>query len=116
VRILVGLGVVAAAAAAVVVAGAVAHGLFSGLRPHLHLGTTQAKFGSTYTIDGRTPHLEDGPVVVEGRWDGGPWKQLSAGSAVKGAYAVRFPIRRHGRLELRVSYPGGEADGTVVVP
>jgi hypothetical protein len=87
-----------------------------GLRKHTHLATTTAKYGSKFTLSGTTPHREEGGVVVEGSWNGGPWSRLGVASTVDGTFSVTFPIRRHGTLELRTTYPGGIADGTVNVP
>jgi hypothetical protein len=120
-----GVALVAAATAAVFALGRgpameplvrLLHSRLPGLERHTHLDTSIAEFGSTFTIDGTTPHHLDGAVHVEGRWNGGAWKPLSNGATRRGAYTLRFPIRKHGTLELRVSYPGGDADGTVIVP
>jgi len=120
-----GLALAVALVAGVVVAGHLPRGHplvpaldfgLPGLRAHLHLETASADFGSIYTIDGTTPHHDDGAVRVEGRWNGGPWLELVNGRTHDGSYLLQFPIEKHGNLSLRVHYPGGEADGTVLVP
>jgi hypothetical protein len=111
--LLVATAVSAAVYAAVVFAPRVQ---LPGVRKHTHLVTTTAKYGSRYTLSGTTPHGENGGVLVEGRWNGGPWLRLGSVSTTDGEFSVTFPIRRHGTLELRTTYPGGVADGTVIVP
>jgi hypothetical protein len=81
-----------------------------------HMATTSATFGSTFTVSGTTPERKNGPVRVEGSWNGAPRQTLGTSTAVGGAYSVSFPIRDHGTLNVTVKYPGGEAVGTVLVP
>ena len=81
---------------------------------HSHMATTNAAFGSTFTITGTTH--KDGAVTVEGSWNGAPWQPLGSSAAWGGAYSVSFPIGQHGTLKVRTKYPGGETDGTVLVP
>jgi hypothetical protein len=80
------------------------------------MATTTASFGSTFTISGTTPDRRNGPVRVEGSWNGDPWQTLGMSTAEGGAYSVSFPTREHGTLKMRVKYAGGEAVGTVLVP
>jgi hypothetical protein len=81
---------------------------------HSHMATAAAAFGSTFTISGTT--RKDGVVTVEGSWNGAPWQPLGSSVARGGAYSVSFPVRDHGTLKVRTKYPGGEADGTILVP
>ena len=106
--------VVSAAVYSAVVLGPRVH--LPGLHKNMHLATTTAKYGSKYTLSGTTPHRENGGVLVEGRWNGGVWLRLGEVSTTDGTFSVTFPIHRHGTLELRTTYPGGVADGTVIVP
>jgi hypothetical protein len=85
-------------------------------RSVVHLATTTASFGSTFTISGTTPDRRNGPVCVEGSWNGEPWRTLGMSTAEGGPYSVSFPTREHGTLKMRVTYAGGEAVGTVLVP
>lgn len=91
------------------------HGV-PGLGAHARMATTAASFGSTFTLSGATPDRRDGAVTVEGSWNDGPYELLASAVTAAGTYSVSFPIVEHGRLELRTHYPGGEADGTVLVP
>jgi hypothetical protein len=75
------------------------------------MATTTASFGSTFTISGTTPDRRNGPVRVEGSWNGDPWQTLGMSTAEGGAYSVSFPTREHGTLKMRVKYAGGEAVG-----
>lgn len=83
---------------------------------HARIATTAAAFGGTYTVSGTTPGHKSGTVEADGSWNGGPWQTLATTAATGGNYVVRFAITQHGSLKLRVRYPGGEADGAVLVP
>jgi hypothetical protein len=123
--VVVGVGLVLAVVAAVIALGQLPRGDpvvpalhfdLPGLHRNIHLTPAAAEFGSTYTLEGTTPHGREGVVAVEGSWNGGAWMPLSKGRTTDGAYRLRFPIKHHGILALRVTYPGGHADGTVIVP
>jgi hypothetical protein len=58
----------------------------------------------------------DDTVTVEGSWNGAPWQPLGSSVVRGGAYSVSFPVMNHGTLKVHTAYPGGEADGTVLVP
>jgi len=45
-----------------------------------------------------------------------PGRLLATAVTLDGSYNVSFPITEHGSLEVRVRYPGGEAEVTVIVP
>jgi hypothetical protein len=78
--------------------------------------TIAADYGSTYTLTGTTPDQRDGSVEATGSWNGEPWQFLASTSATAGRYTLRFRITGHGKLKLRVKFPGGEAAGSVLVP
>ena len=80
------------------------------------MATEAAEFGSLYRLSGTTAGRRDGSVEVDGAWNSGPWQLLDTGVVNGGAYDVDLPTTEHGSLEVRVKYPGGEADGTVLVP
>jgi hypothetical protein len=124
-RVAVGVALALALVAAVIAAGQLPrsdplvpalHFDLPGLHRNIHLTPAAAEFGSTYTLEGTTPHGREGLVVVDGSWNGGASRRLAEGRTTGGAYRLRFPLRRHGTLALRVTYPGGRADGTVIVP
>jgi hypothetical protein len=81
----------------------------------VQLARSEVKFGSTYIVRGTTPHDENGTVVARGSWNGRPSQLLATTTSAAGRYRVRFRIRAHGTLELSITYPGGEAEGVVVV-
>jgi hypothetical protein len=80
---------------------------------HVRMPESAATYGGTYTVSGNSHG--DGTVVAEGRWNDGAWEFLGS-ATTDGTYSVTFPIQQHGSLSLRVRYPGGEADGTILVP
>jgi hypothetical protein len=83
---------------------------------HAKIATSAADYGSIETLTGRTPGAQSGPVEADGSWNRQPWQLLATSRASGGTYRVRFTIGDHGTLKLRVRYPGGEADGTILVP
>jgi len=83
--------------------------------PHVsNIKTIAVSYGSTYTLTGTTRGA--GTVEADGSWNGGPWQYLTSGTATGDSYVLRFPITGHGTLKLKVKYPGGEAEGEVLVP
>jgi hypothetical protein len=94
---------------------ALAFHITSTQHQHAQMPTAAAQFGSTYIINGTTDH-QAGPVEIEGSWNSGPWIPLATTTAAADTYSARFPITDHGTLKLRVNYPGGQADGTLLVP
>jgi hypothetical protein len=84
--------------------------------PHGDIGRSLAQVGSTYTLRGSVPGGKDGSVEVDGRWDGGAWHVLATTQALDGKYSISFPITQSGLLDVRVRYPGGEAESAVTVP
>lgn len=84
--------------------------------PHATIATSTAEYGSTYSLNGTTPGGANGMVEADGSWNGQPSQVLATATTVAGSYSIQFTITEHGTLKLRVRYPGGEADGTVLVP
>lgn len=87
-----------------------------GETTHAAIATSTVAYGSTYTLTGTTGDHRAGTVVVDGSWNGRPRETLTTSTASGGRYEIHFALTEHGTLRFRVRYPGGEADGAVVVP
>ena len=115
--LLLAVGLVAAALAAVVAAAVFFAPRISALpwlRSQTRISLVPTRVGAVYTLNGKTARHENGAVSVRGRWNDGAWQQLASTTSTAGHYQLTFKIRRAGRLSLRVTYPGGDATGTLV--
>lgn len=84
--------------------------------PERIAGPDHALVGSVLTLQGSVAPQSDGPVVVEGRWDGGTWTELGTTQTVGGEYQLRIPLDQRGVIDLRMSLPGGQlATSTITV-
>ena len=48
-----------------------------------------------------------GPIIVEGRWESGPWYELASTNASDGGFRVRYGLRRPGVVHVRLALPNG---------
>jgi hypothetical protein len=79
-------------------------------------GLSSATLGSTLSIRGTAP-LPDGPVRVEGSYDGGrTWQILSTAQSSGGTYSAQVSMSRRGYLSIKVLYANGtSAVGSILV-
>jgi hypothetical protein len=75
-----------------------------------------ATLGSTLTFHGTAPP-GNGPVTVEGSYDGGQtWQTLSTVDSVGGSYTAQITLNQRGFLQLRIVFAdGSRAVGSVTV-
>ena len=75
-----------------------------------------AAFGSRLAFHGTAPP-GNGPVTVEGSYDGGEtWQTLSSVGSVDGGYAAEITLNERGTLQIRIRLAdGSEAFGSLVV-
>lgn len=75
-----------------------------------------ASVGSTLTFHGTAPP-GNGPVTVEGSYDGGQtWQILSSVNSVGGSYAAEITLRQRGLLQIQILFSdGSKAVGAVNV-
>jgi hypothetical protein len=67
--------------------------------------------GTYVTSRGTLGSDVSGVVIVEGRWETGPWYRLATAPAKNGAYRVRYLLDKPGLVHLRIALP----DGTYLV-
>lgn len=78
------------------------------IRPTGTINTpSTASVGSTLTFHGTAP-LGNGPVTIEGSYDGGQtWQTLSSVDSANGSYAAAITLGQRGTLQLRILFADG---------
>jgi hypothetical protein len=71
-------------------------------------GPSSVVRGTYMTVTGTLHAGESGPVVVEGRWESGPWYELASTNAGKGGFRVRYALPRPGIVHIRLALPDGD--------
>lgn len=71
-------------------------------------GPSSVPRGAHMTITGTLQPGESGLVVVEGRWESGPWYELASTNASKGGFRVRYALPRPGIVRIRLALPDGD--------
>jgi hypothetical protein len=51
---------------------------------------------------------ESGPIIVEGRWESGPWYELASTTASSGSFKLRYALPRPGVVHVRLVLPNGD--------
>lgn len=79
-------------------------------------GPSTAAPGSTLTLHGTAP-LGNGPVTIEGSYDGGQtWQTLSRVTSANGSYTAQVALSHRGFLQIRIVFAdGSQAVGSVNV-
>jgi hypothetical protein len=93
------------------------HSSVSPIRPTGTISTpSTATIGSTLTFHG-TAQPGNGPVTVEGSYDGGQtWETLTNAASANGSYAARVTLSQRGLLQIRIVFAdGSQALGAVSV-
>lgn len=72
-------------------------------------GPEQLAVGTSVTVEGTLPSVEDGrAVVVRVRWNGGAWEGLHAALAEDdGSFRVAYVLDRAGSAQVRIVLPDG---------
>jgi len=60
------------------------------------------------TITGTLPPGVSGPIIVEGRWESGPWYEFASTTASDGGFRVRYALPRPGVVHVRLALPNGD--------
>lgn len=87
------------------------------IRPSGTINTpTTATVGSTLTFHGTAP-TGNGPVTVEGSYDGGrTWQTLSSVTSAGGSYSAQITLSQRGQLQIQILFAdGSKADGSINV-
>ncbi len=71
-------------------------------------GPSSVPRGTYMTVTGTLPPGESGPIIVEGRWESGPWYELASTNASNGGFRVRYTLPRPGIVHVRLALPDGE--------
>jgi hypothetical protein len=93
------------------------HGSASPFRPTGKISTPgTANIGSTLTFHGTAPP-GDGPVNVEGSYDGGQtWETLTRATSTNGGYTAQIKLSEPGRLQIRIVFSdGSKSVGSLLV-
>lgn len=79
-------------------------------------GPHTATVGSTLSLSGTAPP-GDGPVTVEGSYDGGQtWEMLSSVASAQERYTTQIALDRRGQLQLRIVFDDGSSTaGSIMV-
>lgn len=72
-------------------------------------GPSQVATDSVMTATGSMPTNVSGIVVVEARWNDGPWFTLATTNAANGSYTVRYQLSRPGIVHVRIELPNGDS-------
>ena len=70
-------------------------------------GPSSVPRGTYMTVTGTLRPGESGPIVVEGRWESGPWYELASTTAGSGSFRVRYALPRPGIVHVRLALPDG---------
>jgi hypothetical protein len=70
-------------------------------------GPSSVSQGTYMTVTGTLPPGVSGPIIVEGRWESGPWYELASTNASDGGFRVRYALRRPGLVHVRLALPNG---------
>ena len=70
-------------------------------------GPSSVPSGTYMTVSGTLPPGVSGPIIVEGRWESGPWYELASTNASDGGFRVRYGLRRPGVVHVRLALPNG---------
>lgn len=71
-------------------------------------GPSSVPRGTYMTVTGTLPPGESGPIVVEGKWESGPWYELASTNASNGGFRVRYTLPRPGIVHVRLALPDGD--------
>jgi hypothetical protein len=71
-------------------------------------GPSSVPRGTYMTVTGTLPQGVSGPVIVEGKWESGPWYELASTTASDGGYRVRYTLSRPGVVHVRIALPNGD--------
>jgi hypothetical protein len=71
-------------------------------------GPSSVPRGTYMTVTGTLQPGESGLVVVEGRWESGPWYELASANASSGGFRVRYTLPRPGIVHVRLALPNGD--------
>ncbi len=70
-------------------------------------GPSTVSQGTSMTVTGTLPPGVSGPIIVEGRWESGPWYELASTNSSDGGFRVRYALRRPGVVHVRLALPNG---------
>jgi len=70
-------------------------------------GPSTVPSGTYMTITGTLRPGESGPIIVEGRWESGPWYELASTTISSGSFRVRYALPRPGIVHVRLALPDG---------
>lgn len=70
-------------------------------------GPSSVPRGTYMTVTGTLPPGESGPIIVEGRWESGPWYQLASTNSSDSGFRVRYALLRPGIVHVRLALPDG---------
>jgi len=70
-------------------------------------GPSTVPSGAYMTITGTLRPGESGPIIVEGRWESGPWYELASTTVSSGSFRVRYALQRPGIVHVRLAFPDG---------
>jgi len=70
-------------------------------------GPSSVPRGTYMTVTGTLRPGESGTIVVEGRWESGPWYELASTNASDSGFRVRYGLRRPGIVHVRLALPNG---------
>ena len=71
-------------------------------------GPSSVPRGTYMTVTGTLRPGESGPIVVEGKWESGPWYELASTTAGSGSFRVRYALPRPGIVHVRLALPDGD--------
>jgi len=71
-------------------------------------GPSSVRRGTYMTITGTLPPGVSGPIIVEGRWESGPWYEFASTTASDGGFRVRYALPRPGVVHVRLALPNGD--------
>jgi len=71
-------------------------------------GPSSVPRGTYMTVTGTLRPGESGAVIVEGKWDSGPWYELASTNASNGGFRVRYTLPRPGIVHVRLALPDGD--------